>query len=140
MPDFQLIDIKKFLKSPNEPAKPAKPFYAVQDSNTFEEQTPDSNPQNPRKTSEAVVAPTEARPNHQGVTIPTSPDTLPRLPFALTRLVSAASSDLLSGFTFDGVGDINNYVRGLACDYLVGDQQYALDRLNQVQMARELSR
>ena len=79
-------------------------------------------------------------PTHQGVTISPRPNTIPRLPPPLERLVSAASSDLLSGFTFDGVGDINNYVRAWACAYLAGDQQHALDRLHQVQVARELSR
>ena len=77
---------------------------------------------------------------YKGVKLPPRADTIPRLPFALERLVSAASSDQLTGFSFDGVLDINSYVRAWACAYLVGDQQHAIDRLHQVQMARELSR
>lgn len=79
-------------------------------------------------------------PRYQGIKLPPCADTIPRLPFALERLVSAASSDQLTGFSFDGVLDINSYVRAWAYAYLVGDQQHALDRLNQVQTARELSR
>jgi hypothetical protein len=87
-----------------------------------------------------LVDTSQGKGKHQGVTIPPRPETLPRLPFALERLVSAASSDQLTGFSFDGVLDINGYVRAWACAYLVGDQQHAIDRLHQVQMARELSR
>jgi len=76
---------------------------------------------------------------HQGVTIPPRSDTIPRLPWQLERLVSAAGGNSLTGFTFEGVGDINLYVLAWAGAYLAGDSAEALDRLRQVQIAREAS-
>ena len=68
-----------------------------------------------------------------------APDTLPRLPWQLERLVSAASSDLLpkepvmlpSGL----VPDLNRYALAWAASYLIGDRQEALSRLWQVRRA-----
>lgn len=65
--------------------------------------------------------------------------TLPRLPWQLERLISAASSDLLpkdplmlpSGL----IPDPNRYTLALAASYLTGDRQAALSRLWQVRRA-----
>lgn len=62
-----------------------------------------------------------------------APNTLPRLPWQLDRLVQAASSDLLpqrsltmpEGF----VTDLNRYVMAWGCSYLTGDRDEALRRL-----------
>ncbi len=58
----------------------------------------------------------------------TAPDTLPRLPWQLDRLVSAASSDNLDA-AMPGVHDLNRYTLGWAAAYLVGDRDEALARL-----------
>lgn len=62
----------------------------------------------------------------------TAPDALPRLPRQLERLVSAACADVLpetvmlsSGF----VNDLNRYVLGWGCSYLIGDRTEAERRL-----------
>jgi hypothetical protein len=172
MPDFELIDTKRFLKSPITPSKTSKTNPSVTDEKTI---TPrlalgcNSEPAKPptnfsggvllgenlnQNATEKISNPVpdvqksfagfagaiDDGAKQKGVRLKDRPDTIPRLPFALERLVSAASSDQLTGFSFDGVLDINSYVRAWACAYLVGDQQHALDRLNQVQTARELSR
>lgn len=69
----------------------------------------------------------------------TAADTVPRLPWQLDRLISAASSDLLpkdplmlpSGL----ITDPNRYTLALAASYLTGDRQAALSRLWQVRRA-----
>ncbi len=58
----------------------------------------------------------------------TAPDSLPRLPWQLERLVSAASSDNLEA-AVPGVPDVNRYVMGWACSYLTGDREESLKRL-----------
>jgi hypothetical protein len=58
----------------------------------------------------------------------TAPDTLPRLPWQLERLVSAASSDNLD-VTMFGVYDLNRYTLGWAAAYLTGGRDEALARL-----------
>jgi hypothetical protein len=172
MADFELIDTKRFLKSPNSPSKTSKTNSSVTDEKTITQRlalgyNPEpakpptnfsggvllgenlnqnatekiSNPVSDAKNGFAGFAgPFGGSENKKGVKLEGRGNTIPRLPFALERLVSAASSDQLTGFSFDGVLDINSYVRAWACAYLVGDQQHALDRLNQVQTARELSR
>ena len=54
--------------------------------------------------------------------------TVPRLPWQLERLLSAASSGLLT-FTLRGVPNVNSYVTGWGCVYLMGDREEALERL-----------
>jgi hypothetical protein len=54
--------------------------------------------------------------------------TIPRLPWQLERLVSAASSDVLT-FSLYGVPDINRYVLAWAAAYLTSDRDEALRRL-----------
>ncbi len=58
----------------------------------------------------------------------TAPDTLPRLPWQLARLVSAASSDNLDA-AMPGVHDLNRYTLGWAAAYLTGGRDEALARL-----------
>ncbi len=171
MAEFELIDTKRFLKSPNSPSKTSKTNSSVTDEETITPRLalgcnlePAKPPENfsrgvllgenlnqsaTEKISNHVpdakngfagsAGPFRESENKKGVELEGRGSTIPRLPFTLDRLVSAAGSNLLSGFTFDGVPDINNYVRGLACDYLIGDQRHALDRLYQVQIAREAS-
>lgn len=57
--------------------------------------------------------------------------TLPRLPWQLERLLTAASSHALS-FTMPGIPDANRYTAAWACAYLAGDRDEALKRLWQV--------
>lgn len=65
-----------------------------------------------------------------------SPDTLPRLPWQLERLVSAAASGVLPAGTVTLsaglVPDLNRYVLGWGCAYLVSDRAEAERRLWQV--------
>ena len=65
-----------------------------------------------------------------------SPDIVPRLPWKLERLVSAAACNQLPQGTIklpSGlVPDLNRYTLGWAAAYLTGDRQEALSRLWQV--------
>jgi hypothetical protein len=65
--------------------------------------------------------------------------TVPRLPWQLERLISAASSGVLS-FTLSGVPDVNRYSAVWACAYLTGDKDEALKRLWEVYEAWEQNR
>lgn len=58
----------------------------------------------------------------------TAPDSIPRLPWQLERLVSAASSGQLH-VEVGGVPDPTRYILGWACSYLTGDRTEALRRL-----------
>ena len=66
----------------------------------------------------------------------TAPDTVPRLPWQLERLVSAAACDQLPQGTVklaSGlVPDLNRYTLGWAAAYLTSDRAEALSRLWQV--------
>lgn len=66
----------------------------------------------------------------------TAPDTLPRLPWQLERLVSAAACNQLPQGTVELasglVPDLNRYTLGCAAAYLTGDRTDALSRLWQV--------
>lgn len=72
-------------------------------------------------------------PQPQSVAIPQPPDTLPRLPWQLERLVSAASSDALPKGTVSLsaglVPDLSSYVLAWAAAYLTGDTTEPLRRL-----------
>jgi hypothetical protein len=57
--------------------------------------------------------------------------TIPRLPWQLERLVSAASSNALT-FTMQGIPEPNRYVMAWACTYLASDKVEALKRLWEV--------
>jgi hypothetical protein len=57
--------------------------------------------------------------------------TVPRLPWQLERLLTAACSGVLS-FTMSGTPDPNRYTAAWACAYLTGDRDEALKRLWQV--------
>lgn len=63
----------------------------------------------------------------------TAPDSLPRLPWQLERLLGAAASDLLPKDTValpSGlVPNLNPYVLAWAASYLTGDRDEALRRL-----------
>ena len=61
-------------------------------------------------------------------------DTLPRLPWQLERLVSAASCNALE-LELRGVPDPNRYTLAWAAAYLTGDRDEALSRLWQVRRA-----
>lgn len=74
---------------------------------------------------------TESQSALSGVTLPTKPDTLPRLPWQLERLLSAASSGVLTA-GLPGVPDVPDYTLSLGCSYLVGDRDEATRRLWQV--------
>lgn len=63
-------------------------------------------------------------------------DSIPRLPFKLERLVSAATNNQLNFYARD-IPDLNSFVIAWACAYLVGDQQEAINRLNQILELRE---
>lgn len=168
MADFELIDTKRFLKDSQSPSETSKTSRGVRDDETYAFRGAYTSQRNPDETSknslggvllgditesqdESIIvrhtqeglagfaAPTGVSENKRGIKIMGRGDSLPRLPFALERLVSAASSNLLTGFTFDGVPDINRYVMAWACCYLVGDRDEALNRLRQVQIAREAS-
>lgn len=69
----------------------------------------------------------------------TAPDTVPRLPWQLERLVSAAQSGQLpkdpTMLSSGLVPDLNHYTLGWAAAYLTGDRQEALSRLWQVRRA-----
>ena len=66
----------------------------------------------------------------------TAPDTLPRLPWQLERLISAACADVLPQSTVtlpSGlVPDLGRYVLGWGCSYLTGDRVEAERRLWEV--------
>jgi hypothetical protein len=71
----------------------------------------------------------EADAKVSGVPLGAAPtDTLPRLPWQLERLVSAASSDNLDA-AMPGVHDLNRYTMAWAAAYLTGDRDEALARL-----------
>lgn len=57
------------------------------------------------------------------------PDTVPRLPWQLERLVRAASLDDPLRVDVRGVLDPNRYVMAWGCSYLTGDREEALARL-----------
>lgn len=61
------------------------------------------------------------------------PDTVPRLPWRLERLIGAAASGVLDA-EVPGVPDVAVYVMGWACAYLTGrgDHTEPLKRLNEV--------
>jgi hypothetical protein len=61
-------------------------------------------------------------------------DTLPRLPWQLERLVSAASSNVLT-VELPGVPDVPRYTVAWAASYLTGDRDEALRRLWEVYSA-----
>ncbi len=56
----------------------------------------------------------------------TAPGTLPRLPWQLERLLSAAASNVLAVM---GVPDAPRYVLAWGCSYLTGNRDEALSRL-----------
>lgn len=168
MADFELIDTKRFLKSQNSLSKTSRTPLGGRDEETNVPEAENryqrnpaeplvgslgevslGDPLDPQSESIAVpdahnsfagfAGPIEGNSIQKGVKLEGREDTIPRLPFALERLVSAASGNLLMGFTFDGVPDINRYVMAWACAYLVGGSKEARDRLQQVQIAREMS-
>jgi hypothetical protein len=53
---------------------------------------------------------------------------LPKIPWQLERLISAATNTLLS-FNYPGVPNLNSYVMAWACGYLIGDREESLKRL-----------
>lgn len=57
-----------------------------------------------------------------------APDTLPRLPWQLERLLSAAGSDTLT-VSLPGVPDAPRYTLAWGAAYLTGDRDEALRRL-----------
>jgi len=63
----------------------------------------------------------------------TAPDSIPRLPWQLERLISAAGSNQLpkDRVTLSNglIHDMNPYTLAVAAAYLVGDRQAALSRL-----------
>ena len=69
-----------------------------------------------------------------GVALAAKPDTLPRLPWQLERLLSAASSGVLAA-DLPGVPDVPHYTLSWGCSYLVGDRAEALRRLWRVHAA-----
>ena len=73
------------------------------------------------------------------ITLPEQPDTLPRLPWQLERLLAAAASDVLpQGMTYLESGlvfDLQKYVLAGAGAYLIGDRDEALKRLWQAHRA-----
>lgn len=73
---------------------------------------------------------------HLGVVLPVKPDALPRLPWQLERLISAACADVLpQGTEMLGSGlvpDLGRYVMAWGCPYLTGDRDEAERRLWQV--------
>lgn len=62
------------------------------------------------------------------------PDTLPRLPWQLERLLSAAGSNVLTA-DLPGVPDVGAYALAWGCAYLTGDRAEAERRLWQVYRA-----
>lgn len=163
MAEFRLIDTSKFLQPSDLASKTSETSLSVPDSKTYVSEPPDRDQQNPGKTysgnSATVSQEDKTAPQHgsfpaknvekgsAGFAAPSVPfehdgtaeDDLPRLPWQLERLVSAASSDLLpkepvmlpSGL----VPDLNRYALAWAVTYLVGDRQEALSRLWQVRRA-----
>lgn len=95
---------------------------------TVESKTYELNEITNKASQTAQTAPNRLRNN--------SPDTVPRLPWQLERLVSAAACNqlpkdpvmLVSGL----VPNLNRYTLGWAAAYLVSDRQEALSRLWQV--------
>ncbi len=132
MAEFRPVDIKRYLHDPRKPLDRIDRITLV--SNSVNSVKPVSG-ESSEKNNQGI----EASEKKKGIEIAGRGNSLPGLPFALERLVSAASSNLLAGFTFDGVPDINRYVMAWACCYLVGDRDEALNRLRQVQIAREAS-
>ncbi len=65
---------------------------------------------------------------NQNLPLSPIPDTIPRLPWQLERLVGAASSELLT-FVLPGVPNPSSYVMAWACSYLIGDRNEAMQRL-----------
>ncbi len=63
-----------------------------------------------------------------------APNTLPRLPWQLERLLSAAASNVLT-VELPGVPDVPRYALAWGCAYLTGDRSEALSRLWQVYRA-----
>lgn len=61
----------------------------------------------------------------------TAPDTLPRLPWQLERLLSAAGSGVLTA-DLPSVPDVPRYTLAWGCSYLTGDRAEAERRLWQV--------
>ena len=78
------------------------------------------------KASQTLLTPPEALRNKS--------DTVSRLPWQLERLLSAASSGVLSA-DLPGVPDVPRYTLGWGCSYLVGDRAEATRRLWQVYRA-----
>ncbi|MDQ3398470.1 MAG: hypothetical protein M3511_12025 [Deinococcota bacterium] len=62
------------------------------------------------------------------------PDSVPRLPWQLERLISAASSGCLEA-TVPGVPDVGRYTLAWAASYLTSDRDEALRRLWEVHKA-----
>lgn len=143
MADFELIDTKRFLQSSKGPSKTSETLTSVKDGKTYACSHASTNQQNLREApkdslggvlldeamkaqhrsiaardaqrgSAGLAGPTEVSEKIKEIEIASLENSLPRLPFALERLVSAASSNLLTGFTFDGVPDINRYVMAWA--------------------------
>ena len=94
-------------------------------------ETPKNAPDKTDKSLEPVAAPAPE--------VAPSAETAPRLPWQLERLISAACADALpqgtvtlpSGF----VTDLNRYVLGWGCSYLVSDRAEAERRLWQAHRA-----
>ncbi len=74
-------------------------------------------------------------PKAAGIRLEKRPDTLPRLPWELERLLSAACLDEPLGADVRGVLDPNRYALAWGAAYLVGDRDEALGRLWQVYRA-----
>lgn len=76
----------------------------------------------------------ELRPAPSGIALPAKPDTVPRLPWQLERLLSAASSGVLAA-DIPGVPDVPRYTLSWGCSYLTGDRTESERRLWQVYRA-----
>ncbi len=88
-------------------------------------ETPKNLPDKTRKSLEPVMVP--------ALEVVHSVGTVPRLPWQLERLVSAACADALpkdtTKLTAGIVPDLNRYVLGWGCSYLVSDRTEAERRL-----------
>jgi hypothetical protein len=122
MSEFKPIDIKKYLQTP------IKVLDKTDKTGFVSFVKPNLPVIEPKKEDDAALtleselaAPAEIR-------IGTAPDTLPRLPWQLERLVSAASSNALE-LELRGVHDLNRYTMAWAAAYLTGDRDEALARL-----------